>query len=290
MSRDTIINSILTVVGVVILALAVLQTGWLGEGLRVSSWFGIGASSIATQDDYTICKQNSGDIVLAVPRSCQKDGKTYYESYNKTDEATYRLTVENEAAQLGKVIVAPLNQQGLNRAVLEQPATDTVVYGAIYTAKQDSQMVKARIANKNLKGLQTADNELWNKLLNAQKAEDVQSSLGGNTAIVSTIDLSSRGYSKAVVIVDGEADRVLAPYSVLVVGQVRDNYVLLSGDLVIDTLANSIADCVKSPTVTNAQDKDLESQKCLNTKISTDTALASAITAKAQKLAEVFAF
>jgi hypothetical protein len=291
MSRSVIINSILSFFALILVLLVVLQLGIFGESLKVSKWFGINNSGTSVlQDDYTACKTTGGAITVSVPRICQQNGKTYYESYAKADEQAYITSVENEAATLGQVLVSPLNASTMNRAQLDTIQKTPLPYSAIYSVKLENEIVTAKLLNKNSKGISTSDNEIWIKLISGSKPEEVSTILGSNTASVSSLDLSTRGIAVGKYVIDGESDKLLSPLQILVFGTIRDNYVQLSSTITSENLANYISDCVKSPEVQASQNKDTEAQSCFNKKITSDTVFMTAATAKAQKLAEIFSF
>lgn len=291
MTRTSLVNSILAVIAIILFTAVLMQSGLFGNSLKISRIIGIEKEAVSiAADDYIRCKQNGGTITLQVPRLCQSEGKSYYESYAVSDEIAYRTEVENEAAQMGRVIAAPANKATLNMASYDSLQKSIVSYASRYASNENGGSSFMLLANSHLRDLSDGEITVWKTLTNAKQIGEVATLLGGNTASISAIDLSQKGISKSVVFVDGEGDRLFGSYSVIVAGEVRDNFVLMQAPLVIDNFTTLLNDCLGSSEVTAAQDKDVAAQTCLNKKVGDSQAIQSNAQTIAKKLSETFSF
>lgn len=291
MKRVSIVNILLSLFALILFGAILMQLGLFGESLKISRLIGLeSAQGAAVSDDYNRCVQNNGTVTLQVPRLCQVDGKSYFESFSVDNAVEYRTQVEDQAAENGQIIAVPNAKNTLNSAIFDTVQKNVLSYGARYTASVDGVLYSAIISNPKMRNLSQAEIANWQTVLNAQQASDTNTVLGGNTARVTSSDFLSRGITNARVIIDGEGDRVLAPFSVLVVGQVRNNVVLLQAPLAIDNFNSLIGECLNSSEVTAVQDKDIAAQSCLNKKVNDSQSIQTSAQNVAQKLAETFSF
>lgn len=290
MSRNSIINVLLSLVALVLLFLVTAQAGFYGESLKVSNWLGISKAGEAIKDDYSRCTQNGGLVTLSFPRVCTLNGSQYNESYTVADELDYRIQVESEAAKLGSMILAPINQSSMNKSIFTTAQPGVIQHGALYTTKVDGTLARAYISHIDLTGLNTNEVGVWSDLVGGKSTDALAARLGGNTAYIAPLDATANNLSQASLIIDGVGEKVLAPYTVLVAGNVRNNYVVLSSDFTIDGFDTMVSQCVTNTVVTTAANKDTEVQNCLNQLVSSNKDIVKKATDRAQRLVQTFAF
>lgn len=289
MERSTILTVFASLLALVLGILVLLQSGLFGTSLQVTSLLGVDRPVQRQQFTYADCVQQGGVVTLQIPKKCVLREVTVFESYAESDKTSYKTRIENEAAAQRITLLSPLGS-GYGEARYEQIENQPVPHSALFTAKKNSLQLSAYILPEKFAGITDLEKDVLQSMINAKSVSDVQTKLGGNTAIVRVVDFSAKGFNQAVLLVDGEADKLFGETSVIVAGKVRENWVVLVAPFDFVEYQDTVTGCITNSAVIAQVDKERTSQDCFNTFLTSSTQKGAEIEALANDLVTTFSF